>query len=180
MKTYYVRFKDNRDNFLVKIQEEIGTIAEALQYVLARGRSAGEAVGTFIYWVGTENNVSLVKTIPDLRHIEICVWLATEQVTVYEQWLEKKHVFAGSANDFLKWAGQKDEDLVGKTIVFRYTGGSGVENRVVKVERLKRGSDGAAYICGLDVLKQAYRCYDTRKIDGDILIVDTEGAVRVA
>lgn len=78
--------------------------------------------------------------------------------------------FAGTVEEFLAKV-TPETSLVGKTIVFRYTSGSAVGNRVVKVEHVEK-KNGTVYYCGKDMAKDQYRRYDKRHIQGEILVLE--------
>lgn len=104
-----------------------------------------------------------------------------KQVRVIER---GKVVFNDSLSEFQNFVKGPEEKLLGKTVVFRYTGGSGIGNRVVKVEKIEK-KNGSIYICGQDLVQSGvigedqYRCYDKRKIDGEIIVIEDGKAVEV-
>ena len=94
---------------------------------------------------------------------------ADRQVRVFN---DRETFFIGSIAELL--ASTQTDPLVGKTVVFRYAGGSKAGNRVVKIERVDR-KKGTVYYCGMDMAKKKHRCYDKRNIEGEILVIGEDG-----
>lgn len=181
MSTYVVRFSDSVAKFSVVIGQQNGldNIALAIKEAFAGGIfSAGDAAARFIYWASdgkdcflVPNDINLVYSSGQLIEVDVC----SKQVQAAAG--RSMFAFRGTVEQFQSFA--TADPLLGKTVVFRYTSGSAVGNRVVKVEKIEK-KRGTVYYCGKDLKKGEYRCYDRRHIDGDILVLGEDGSVEAA
>ena len=191
MASYLVSFKDQRYVFHVVLQNQndLDTIAEALQEVFRFPPPlvAGRAAAKFIYWASNGADVFLTRS-PSRSQCVVEVDVSNRRVSFARSMSHGDRTprdgsfaveFTGTVDAFKKWVEAGEGTLVGKTVVFRYTGGSGIGNRVIKVDKVEE-KRGTTYICGKDLKKGEYRCYDRRRIDGEILVLDENGRVQSA
>ena len=135
---------------------------------LARtGLDAGQAMTEFLDAAGCSARLTLR---PDQADLLVCLRCDCYGVPVLGVLQGQTLLFQGSRDGLMGFARDYHGDLAGKTVVFRYLGGSAVGNRLVKVDKVAF-HNGGRYIHGTDVRKGEYRQYDCRHIDGEVLVV---------